>query len=191
MNRKPFAAPTLGVVAIVMAGLVTACGAASSSDLAPASSGQAPEPSVTSRDIGDCPLTIPPQPGFVPPRPYPEQPPDLYQSVWFGSAALWTMLDPEGEVWEDLPEADGRFTEKTFWWSEDYRVKDEPSPPITLTGRRLDGRGSFEGGGPGGGGFREDIGDFILVGIEIPAGCWELTATYRGAELSFVVLIKD
>jgi hypothetical protein len=99
------------------------------------------------------------------------------------------MLDPEGEMWEDLPEDDGRFTQKTFWWSDAYPAKEQPSPPITLTGRRLDGPGSFEAGGRGGG-SRGDIGSFMLVGIEIPAGCWELTATYRGAELSYVVLVK-
>jgi hypothetical protein len=49
-------------------------------------------------------------------------------------------------------------------------------------------KASFEAGG--GGGFREDIGSFILVGIEIPAGCWELTARYGDAELSYVVLVE-
>ncbi|MDQ3659863.1 MAG: hypothetical protein M3454_02135 [Actinomycetota bacterium] len=45
-------------------------------------------------------------------------------------------------------------------------------------------------GGPAGGGFREDIGSFMLVDLEIPAGCWELTATYRGAELSYTVEVR-
>ena len=137
-----------------------------------------------------CPLTIPPQPGFVPPEPYPPEPPELYRSEWYGSADLWTMLAPEGEVWEGLPEARGKFTQKTFWWSEGLSSSEVPTP-IVLTGRRLDRRGSFEGGGAGGVSSREDIGDFMVVGIEIPAGCWELTARYGAAELSYVVRIAS
>lgn len=156
---------------------------------------QLPEESLsrspTTRDVGGCPLTIPPRPGLVPPRPYAARPPDLYQAVWYGSAELWTMLDPQGEVWEDLPQDDGGFTQKTFWWSDGYSPGQEPAPPITVTGRRLDRPGSFEVAGRGGGGFRDDIGSFMLVGLEIPAGCWELTGTYRGADLSYVVLVRD
>ena len=145
----------------------------------------------TPPETDGCPVTVPPQPGFVPPKPYPSEPPDLYDSVWYGTAELWTMLSPEGEIWEGLPQGDdGRFTEKTFWWSEGFPTTEQPAPTITLTGRRLDRPGSFETARRAGGGFREDIGDFMLVGVEIPAGCWELTATYRDAELSYVVLIQ-
>lgn len=138
-----------------------------------------------------CPLTIPPVPGFVPPAPHPSEAPPLYQAVWYGTSELWTMLDPEGGVWGGLPKGvDGTLGEKTFWWSDDYSVATEP---LTITGRRLDRSGSFEAkaGGPGPGGFREDIGSFILVGIEIPsAGCWELTAQYRDAELTYVIAVN-
>lgn len=99
------------------------------------------------------------------------------------------MLSPEGEIWQGLPEADGRFTQKIIWWSDDHNLEEEPRPTFTLTGRRLDRAGSFETGGPAGGGYRRDIGNFIMVGIEIPSGCWELTAAYRDAELSHVVLV--
>ena len=154
--------------------------------------GGSPAPSTTPRATDGCSLTIPPQPGFVPPEPFPQQAPELYRSVWYGSDELWTMVDPHGEVWEDLPDddGDGKFTNKSFWWSADHDLKEERRPTITLTGRRIDGQGSFKTGGPAGGGFRHDIGNFMLLGIEIPAGCWELTATYRDAELSYVVLIK-
>ena len=138
-----------------------------------------------------CPVTIPPHPGFVPPKPYPPQAPDLYQAVWYGTTALWTMLSPDGEVWERLPKNSGMFTQKTFWWSDGYSWTAEPTPSMNVTGRRLDGPGLFEAGGPGTNGFREDIGSFMLVGIGIPAaGCWELTARYGDAELSYVVLVE-
>jgi hypothetical protein len=30
----------------------------------------------------------------------------------------------------------------------------------------------------------------MVTGLAIPAGCWELTAAYRDAELTHVVLVK-
>lgn len=140
-----------------------------------------------------CPLTIPPQPGLIPPEPYPPEPPILYKAVWYGTSALWTMLDPEGEVWAGLPVDDGAFGQKWIWWSEAPSGTAEPIPPIAVTGRQLDGSASLEvkAEGPGNNGFREDIGSFMMVGIEIPgAGCWELTARYGDAELSYVVMVE-
>ncbi|MGH8944761.1 MAG: hypothetical protein ACRDVL_01260 [Acidimicrobiia bacterium] len=141
--------------------------------------------------LDSCPLTIPPHPGFVPPEPYPPEPPGLYQAVWYGTPQLWTMLAPQDEVWEGLPFHNGAFGQKTFWWSEGYSWLDEPTPAISVTGRQLDGSSSFEAGGPGTNGFREDIGSFMLVGVGIPnAGCWELTAQYRDTELPYVVWVE-
>jgi hypothetical protein len=118
--------------------------------------------------------------------------PDADDRQWYGTEALWTAIDSEGEVWTDLPDhhGNGRFFNKTLWWSDSYS-KEEGYGPIRLTGRRLDGPGSFETGGSGGGGFREDIRHFMLTGVELSAGCWELTATHGDAELSYVVLVKD
>ncbi len=186
----------VAVIAVVMAGVVTAGSLRQPSSIDPAGAAT-PTPSATAREVQGCPLTIPPRPAFVPPPPYPAQVPNpnvpnADDKVWYGTAALWTWLESEGEVWRDLPDEDGngRFFEKTFWWSESHSPEEGLSP-ISVTGRRLDRPGSFETGGPGGGGFQEDIGSFMLVGIEIPAGCWELTARYRGAELSYVVLVKE
>lgn len=138
-----------------------------------------------------CPVTLPSQPSFVPPEPYPSQAPALYRQVWYGTGALWTMLAREGEVWEGLPHYGGAFGQKTLWWSQGYSLTAEPTPSITVTGRRLDGPGSFEAGEPGTNGSREDIGSFMLVGVDIPTtGCWELTARYGGAELTYVVLVE-
>jgi hypothetical protein len=151
--------------------------------------GMAPE-AVGSQDV--CPLTVPPEPGFLPPEPYPPEAPALYQAVWYGTAALWTMLGPEGEVWTQLPIDNGMFGQKTFWWSDGYSPIAEPTPSITVTGRQRDGSASFEAGGPGTNGFREDIGSFMLVGIGIPAaGCWQLTAQDGDAELTYVVSVED
>ena len=183
---------SLRILAVV-ALLATACGADPVATGRELSAQTTPTSAEATEAVGSsdaCPLTIPPRPGFVPPKPYPPRAPDLYQSVWYGTAELWTMLDPDGEVWQDLPEDGGKFTQKTFWWSEDFSPR-KSLTPITITGRRLDRPGSFEARGSGGGGYRYDIGSFMLVGIEIPSGCWELTARYGDAELSYVVLVKS
>lgn len=181
----------LAVFAVVIAGVVTAGTLRAPSSIKSAGPGASPQPSATPPETGDCRRTIPPQPGFVPPKPYPPQPPEREKAVWYGSAALWTMLSPEGETWDEFPPDSGRFTDKTLWWSDGYSWTEEPTPSIRVTGQRLDGPGSFEAEGPVTNGFREDMGSFMLGGIEIPtAGCWKLTAKYRDAELSYVVLVK-
>jgi hypothetical protein len=103
-----------------------------------------------------CPITIPPQPVFVPPAPYPAEAPPLYQSVWYGTAELWTMLDTDGEVWH--PMTDGHFGDKTFWWSQSFEWRNELQPAITIDARRLDREEHFEGHGPATHGVRGDIG---------------------------------
>lgn len=133
-----------------------------------------------------------PIPRFAAPSPYPESPPAYYESDWFGSRALWTMLDRDGEVWaqSSLPHGPGGLTQKRFYWSADRIPQDDLNPAITVTGTRLDGPGTFEFG-PGTN-ASADFGPAMLVGVEFPTpGCWQLTARYRDAELSDVVLITD
>lgn len=183
----------LAVIVVVIGGVVAAGSLRSPSTIDPAGAAT-PAPSATTREVRGCPLTIPPEPAFVPPSPYPSlypnpNVPEADDKQWYGTPALWTTLESEGEVWRDLPDEDGngKFFEKTFWWSESR----PPESPISVTGRRLDEPGSFETRGAGGGGHREDVGSFMLVGVEMPAGCWEITATYRGTELSYVILVED
>jgi hypothetical protein len=46
--------------------------------------------------------------------------------------------------------------------------------------------------GPRGPSFNRDIKNFILVGLGLPEpGCWEVTAEYKGAELSYVLFVED
>lgn len=155
-----------------------------------------PAPSATSRDVRGCPLTLP-HPPFVPPSPYPARYPNpdvpgSDNAQWYGTPELWTNLAAEGEVRRGLPDDDGngKGFDKTLWWSSSYSPEDGWGW-VELVGRRLDGPGSFETKGPGGGGFRHDTGSFMILGIEVPPGCWELTATYRGTDLSVVFLIED
>ena len=186
-----FAALAVGATVVVGGVAAGSLRAPSTSDPAGAA---APAPAETSREVRGCPLTLPPEPALVPPSPYPSRfpNPDVPLSDdrrWYGTPALWTAVAAEGEVWRDLPDEDGngKFFEKTFWWSEAHSPGDGR---ITVSARRLDAPGSFETGGPAGGGFREDVRSFMLVGVELPAGCWELKATYRDAVLSYVALIE-
>jgi hypothetical protein len=52
------------------------------------------------------------------------------------------------------------------------------------------GRPLVETGESIGASFREDLGEFMMMGMSIPRGCWELTARYGDAELSYVVLVQ-
>lgn len=51
---------------------------------------------------------------------------------------------------------------------------------------------TVKAGGPGTNGFHPDLGDFMLVGVALPAtGCWKLTAEYKGATLSYTMWIPE
>jgi len=138
---------------------------------------------------GSCSVTRP-DPAFVPPAPYPEVAPPLYESEWFGSAELWTMIHRDGEVWNHFPRGPDHLFVKSFWWSLAWAgSRDDPTPGITVAGTRLDGPGTFTSG-PVTNAQRDDFGEAMLVGMEIPSpGCWQITATYGDAVLSYVVWV--
>jgi len=134
----------------------------------------------------DRPITVPGEPYFAT-APYPRQPPSAYHADWYGNADLWTMLQPGGEVWR-LPKQGSSFTQKTFWWSRNFG---ELQPLIAVTGKRLDAPGTFSAGNPGTNAIA-DFGSAMLVGVDIPAaGCWEIRAQYKGAELAYVVRVEE
>lgn len=142
-----------------------------------------------------CPVTVPPQPGFVPPEPYP---PELFGQVWFGTPELWTLLDPHGAVWRDLPVGKGPHAigDKTLWFSENFSTAEgedfSGNADITLTAVHLDGSAPtvvVEGGQPS---FNIGIKNFMLVPLGLPEpGCWEVTASYQGAELAYVLQVEE
>ena len=154
--------------------------------------GTAPSEAVASREAGGgtgCSVTRP-DPAFVAPSPWPASPPSYYESEWFGSEALWTMLDRDGEVWR-FPVGPDHLSEKLFWWSVEWPgMRDDPQPAIRVVGTRLDASGTFTSG-PGTN-ASADFGEAMLAGVEIPSpGCWQITASYGDAVLSFVVLVTD
>ncbi len=180
--------PTVTIAVLLLSGCA----------LAPGSDGSAGEssPSPTTRDVGGCPVTVPPQPGLVPPEPYPPEPP--FGQVWYGTPELWTSLDANGAVWSDLPVGKGPHAvgDKTLWWSENFSTAAgedfSGNADITVTAVDLDGSAHSvveQGGGPS---FNRDIKNFMLVGLGLPEpGCWEVTAKYQGAELTYVLQVED
>jgi hypothetical protein len=133
-----------------------------------------------------CPVTQPPNPPFVPPA-------SVALSAgyfWYGTAALWAETRLDG-TWRNLPNHDGAFTEKVFWWRQGYDWQAEPQPNLTVTGRRLDAAAPPLVASRANGAFNAaDIGSAMLVGVDLPApGCWEITGRYAGATLRFVVWV--
>ena len=135
-----------------------------------------------------CDVTRPTDP-LVPPEGYPAEPPAGYGAEWYGTPALWTNLDRNGETWAHLPMTPDGLTQKTFWWSTDWVPEADPEPNITVVGTRLDAPGSFEAS-PGTN-ASAGAGTAMLVGVTVPSpGCWRLTGTYLDASLSIVVEVK-
>ena len=123
-----------------------------------------------------CPVTIPSE-DFVPPEPYPTDAGDDHR--WYGTDELWTVLDADGDYRR----------RKSIWWSENFPGGSaEERPPITVTWQRLDQPGlppivSDRATN----GYTAEDGWLMIAGIDpdIP-GCWRVTASYKGARLSYV-----
>jgi hypothetical protein len=148
---------------------------------APAAKGAAPG--------GSCQVTAAPAPAFVPPAPYPPQPPVGYTGrFWYGTADLWTMLRSGGTL-AGFPQSTAGYFEKVFWWSAEYSVAREPVPALVVTGHRLDGQSApLVADRPTN--ELADFGQAMLAGVTFPtAGCWEIAGQYRGHDLSFVAQV--
>ena len=110
--------------------VLSACGSINTSpidDPAPA----APQEAKSSQ-LAVCPVTQPPEAAFVPPEPWPSQPP-RENHFWFGDRGLWTSLPADGS-WGQLA-----LGEKFFWWSDEFDVTQDDTPDLQVTARHLDG----------------------------------------------------
>lgn len=140
-----------------------------------------------------CPVTIPPQPGFVAsepenvtysehfpaPDPWPREYPHEHM-VWYGSEDLWTALAIDGDH-------GGR---KSVWWSVNFPGGiEEEQPDVSVTWTRLDTAAPviIDNDDKATNAFTAAEGWFMIAGIDPnEAGCWEVEATYKGATLSYV-----
>jgi plastocyanin len=151
----------------------------------------APAAAAVATPLATCPVTKP-TPPFTAPSPAPASPPASYDEVWYGTRHLWTMLPPAGQVWTagSLPHEGNGIFQKMFWWSADWKLESELMPAISVSGVRLDGGGGTFGVA-GGTNAIADFGTAMLVGVEFPfAGCWQVTAKYRDASLTYVLWLK-
>jgi hypothetical protein len=132
-----------------------------------------------------CPVTPAPSPAFVPPSPYRSA--GSERAFYVGTAKLWVLV--YAGPWRGLPVWPEGYRQKLAWWSEGYVAKADPTPAISITGRRLDGPAPpMLVTGANGSWTTED---FIMSGVNFPTvGCWEVTGRFRGAEAKFVVLIE-
>ena len=132
-----------------------------------------------------CPVTIKPEWPFVPPQPWPAEPPqdDRY---WFGDAGLWAALPANGE-WTQLAKG-----EKFLLWSEEFDVRKDETPDFVLRATRLDGEaGPFQSSRTTNA-YENSIQWAMLTGVKLPApGCWAFSATYKEHELAFVLHVPQ
>ena len=125
----------------------------------------------------ECPVTIPPRPGYLPADPA-RAAPSMDDAVWYGDDDLWTVLPVDGTYQP----------RKSVWWSEHFPGGHvEERPAIDVRWKRLDAdRPDITVEGGTNASTTED-GWFMIAGIDPDeAGCWSVTAAYAGAELSYV-----
>ncbi len=126
---------------------------------------------------GQCVPMIPTE-EFVPPEPYaPSRKADGL--AWHGTAELWTALSISGE----------HSPRKSVWWSENFPGGTvEESPVILVEWTRLDTDApTVTNDSLGTNAYTDADGSFIIGGIDPDGGgCWRVTATYKGASMSYV-----
>jgi hypothetical protein len=135
-----------------------------------------------------CPVTQPPAEAFVPSEPFRQEP---YPGHFFyGTEALWTSI-PHDPVWYGS-EGSG-YTQKLFYQRDGYFWRDDPTPALFVTGRKIDPTSkevqtlvTFAATNA----YSPDDGSFMLVGADIPStGCWEITGVYGKDELTYNIWV--
>jgi hypothetical protein len=141
-------------------------------------------------DAAKCAVTKPPDPLFVPPRPYSAFHGE--DEFLYGAPGLWTIVDPKH--WHVHSGGKLPFFRQGFDWRKEGR------PRLTVVARRLDGEGPLVWNALVGSGSQEGKGVegmFMVTGIDVPSsGCWEITARYAAAEpdiqtLSYTVWVSN
>jgi hypothetical protein len=112
---------------------------------------------------------------------------------WFGSQKLWTMLPIDG-IWRpwQAPSGPGDFAySNKLPWARMNPPFSRKDGPLTITGKRLDGRAPRFTETEESSGFGHDYASKgIMGGINIPvSGCWQVTGHYKDQDLSFTVWV--
>ncbi len=128
-----------------------------------------------------CPVTRPTGPAFVPPSPWPATP-SAEGFAWYGTRDLWTVLDRTDHT-----------PRKAVFWSANFPGGAvEERPELEVRYRQLGGDElEIVFDAPGTNAFTAEDGDFMINGIEPDdPGCWLVTASYKGASLSYVYAVE-
>ena len=93
-------------------------------------------------------------------------------------------------IWYALPHDKDGYSQKVFWWSQNFDVTKDPYPAFRVTRERLDLKSSPIVVAEEATNASADFGTAMLTGVAIPAlGCWKITGQYQKTELSFVVWV--
>lgn len=112
-----------------------------------------------------------------------------HDSIWYGSKSLAVLLAPNGR-WTGMG-AKHNYGNKLWFWSEDWVREEESQPNLRVSAREVNNPSLSSESGRATHGFH-DYWEAMLTGLEFPsAGCWEVTATYRDATVSFIVRVQD
>jgi len=110
--------------------------------------------------------------------------------IWFGTEKLWTLIE-RGRWMSERHTDQGYRQPKIVWFSSVYDWKEGVHPPLTITGRRLDGASEpliFHGANNA---FISGKGPFITSSVTLPSlGCWQITAQYKDQGIAFVVNVR-
>jgi hypothetical protein len=139
-----------------------------------------------------CATTVAPVPAFVPPTPYaasalPEG------EFWYGSEALWTVVDTEGQWHMEGNVLHGKgYRTKLVYWRRGFDWHAEPEPKLVVTAKRLDGDAPPATVAPHASAvFLEGNLPAMMTLIDVPvAGCWQVTGRYEGETVRFVVSVE-
>lgn len=139
-----------------------------------------PEPTTTTTAAvavvpDGCGATIPEE-AFMPPGDLPPTRTD--GKVWYGTDELWTAIPANGI--SDF--------QKSTWWSSNFPGSaEEPHPEIEVTYRLLGDESETLTNSNAIVASTPDEGSYMSVGFQPDLqGCWEVTATYKEATLTYV-----
>lgn len=110
---------------------------------------------------------------------------------WFGSDSLAAAIPHDG-IWHGMgPERN--YFNKLVWLAAGFRPGMESE--FTITGKRLDNDNDARKPLVSGvtNAFHDSFGGWtIMTGLGFPTtGCWEVTGSYQGQELTFVVRVEN
>jgi hypothetical protein len=139
-----------------------------------------------------CRVTIPSDRPFVPPPSYETDDPN--ETFSYGTDALWTRLPVDG-TWRGLPHYTPNhpsFRQKLIFGRLGYDPVEDPQPPLTVTGRRLDTLAPPLTSDRANNGWVHQNQPFMVTGINLPTlGCWEITGHYKDQDLTFVIWVTQ